>query len=216
MSRPAPLALRAALALALGLGGSLASAASLRVTVTDRQGEPAAHVAVVVVPAQPGPVAAQRPTTTVITQEKMQFVPLVTMVHPGTTVRFTNRDSFDHHVRGIGPGHNFELRVNARLAPGEAAPEVTLTQPGPVRLSCHLHSTMRGGLYVSPSPWFGVTDENGQAVIAAVPAGPYRLMLWHPEQFLDQPEVQGELPAGAAAHTQAAQLNFAPRKRRAR
>jgi plastocyanin len=216
MSRSATLPLRLALALALGLGGTLASAATLRVSVTDPRGEPAAHVAVVVLPAHPGPMAPPAAATTVITQEKMQFVPMVTMVHPGTTVRFTNRDSFDHHVRGVGAGHNFERRTNARPALGEPVPEVTLTQPGPVRLSCHLHSTMRGGLYVSPSPWFGVTDENGQAVIEAVPSGPYRVMLWHPEQFLDQPEAQGEIPPSAVTHAQAAQLNFAPRRRRAR
>lgn len=215
MSRSALLPLRTALALALGLGG-VACAATLRVTVTDRQGEPAANVAVVVLPARPAPLPPPAAATTVVTQERMQFLPMVTMVHPGTTVRFTNRDSFDHHVRGVGPAHSFELRTNARPAPGEPAPEVTLTQPGPVRLSCHLHSTMRGGLYVSESPWFGVTDENGLAVIAAVPPGPYRVKLWHPEQFLDQAEVPGELPADAATHTQAAQLNFAPRKRRPR
>lgn len=216
MSRPAPLPLRLALALALGLGSAVASAATLRVTVTDTRGEPAAQVAVIVLPAQPGPVTAPASVTTVITQEKMQFVPMVTVVHPGTTIRFTNLDSFDHHVRGVGPGHNFELRTNARPASGEPAPEVTLTQPGPVRLSCHLHSTMRGGLYVSPSPWFGVTDERGQAVIAAVPSGPYRVVLWHPEQFLDQPQAQGDIPPEALTHAQTAQLNFAPRKRRAR
>jgi plastocyanin len=215
MRRSALLPLRAALALALGLGG-VACAATLRVTVTDRQGEPAANVAVVVLPERPGPVNPPAAAATVVTQERMQFVPMVTMVHPGTTVRFTNRDSFDHHVRGVGPAHSFELRTNARPAPGEPAPEVTLTRPGPVRLSCHLHSTMRGGLYVSESPWFGVTDESGLAVIAALPPGPYRVKLWHPEQFLDQAEVPGELPADATAHAQAAQLNFVPRKRRAR
>jgi plastocyanin len=215
MSRSALLSWPTALALALGVGGA-AGAATLRVTVTDRQGEPAANVAVVVLPDRPVAHPAASPTTTVVTQERMQFVPMVTMVRPGSTVRFTNRDSFDHHVRGLGPAHSFELRVDARAAPGEPVPEVTLTHPGPLSLSCHLHSTMRGGLYVSESPWFGVTDEQGRVEITALPAGPYRVKLWHPEQFLDQTDTAGEVPAEATTLTHAARLNFTPRKRRTR
>ena len=55
-----------------------------------------------------------------IEQERMRFVPALTVVAPGTTLRFTNQDRWDHHARhaggpaatGAGRGNEgFEMRL---------------------------------------------------------------------------------------------------------
>ncbi len=205
-------------AIVLGLSSLLAApaarAATLQVTVLDRDGQPAPNVAVVIVPAQPAPSArAAAGTSVVVAQEKMQFQPFLTVVAPGTTLRFTNRDSFDHHVKGNSMSGPFELRVDARPAATAAATEIRVDQPGPVTLSCHLHSTMRGGVYVSETPWFGKTDARGQVLIDGIPAGTAAVRMWHPEQFVEQMPASVVLAANGL-QTLETRLNFMPRKRR--
>lgn len=197
------------------LGAPAAWAATLQVTVLDREGQPAPNVAVVIVPAGPAaaPVPAAPATAVVVAQEKMQFQPFLTVVAPGTTLRFTNRDSFDHHVKGNALSGPFELRVDARPAASTAPTEIRVVQPGPVTLSCHLHSTMRGGVYVSETPWFGKTDARGQVLIDGIPAGTAAVRLWHPEQFVEQMPASVVLAANGL-QTVETRLNFMPRKRR--
>jgi hypothetical protein len=41
---------------------------------------------------------------------------------------------------------------------------------------------MEAYVLVVDTPWFAKTDADGKAVIPNVPAGRYRLQLWHPQQ----------------------------------
>jgi plastocyanin len=87
------------LAAALALLGT-ARAGTVQLTVTDKDGKPAADVVVLVESAAksvalPAPVAAP----VVIAQEGLRFVPFLTVVPVGSTLRFVNRDGYDHHVR---------------------------------------------------------------------------------------------------------------------
>ena len=98
-----------AAAAALTLAAAAAQAGTLWVRVIDRAGEPVAGAAVIVQSAaSPGGTKPLPPVE--IIQQDMKFVPSVAVVTPGTVVRFTNRDTFDHHVRGQG-GATFEYRI---------------------------------------------------------------------------------------------------------
>ena len=87
-----------------------------------------------------------------------------------------------------------------------------LEQAGAIGVGCHLHSSMRGQVYVSGTPWFGKTDANGVLSIEGVPDGAAELSLWHPDQLQDQPPMR--LQVTTAPLKAASQLNFVPRKRR--
>ena len=93
-------------------------AGNVQIQVLDREGKPVPDAVVVV---YPGATAGAAPSllqpSPTIEQERMRFVPAVTVVMPGTTVRFTNQDRWDHHVRGNPTG------VAAAAAP--AAPSYT-------------------------------------------------------------------------------------------
>lgn len=193
-----------------------AQAASLSITVTDREGTPVPDTAVMLrYPASP----VNRPTppaAVVVEQEKMRFMPYLSIVAPGTTILFTNRDAFDHHVVatapqiGTAPAKSFETR----LAPDPTKPfAVKLTDLGKHALSCHLHSRMRGYVYVTDTPWFGKTDAQGRLTLDNLPDGLVDVQLWHPEQFLDQTPLRAQL--GPTPATLGGQLNFNPRVRRA-
>ena len=155
----------------------------------------------------------------------MRFVPAVTVVMPGTTVRFTNQDRWDHHVRGNPTGaaaaaapaaasSNFELRL-AGKADGKPAnfADVKLDTPGVVLLGCHLHGSMRGHVFVTDSAWTLKTDSDGIARFASVPDGAAQVRVWHAEQLVDLPRKALNVVPGQVLDT--VQLSVVPRARRA-
>jgi plastocyanin len=173
----------------------------------------------------------------VIEQKDMRFVPFLTIVPVGSTLRFVNRDGYDHHVRStpsgpLGntlPAESFELRLEAgdgaAAAGGDverpassrrktvaAGAEVNVVHPGPIGLGCHLHSSMRGQVYVTDTPYFAKTDVNGVASIDGVPDGAAELDTWHPDQLREQAARRLEV-TGEAVRLDS-QLNFTPRRRR--
>ena len=225
------------LAAALAAAALAAQAGTLQMTVTDKEGKPVSDVVVLVdMPIRPAVSIA--PPNATITQEGLKFQPFLTVVRVGSTLRFVNRDGYDHHVRSqptgplgaVAPVQNFELRLDAaeasRLSTDDyqnpnAAPrkksgmtqvDVMMEKVGPIGLGCHLHSSMRGQVYVSPTPWFAKTDASGVARIENVPEGPVDITLWHPDQLQDQTAMRAQVESAPLAL--AGQLNFVPRRRR--
>ena len=202
--------------------GASASAGSVQIQVLDRDGKPVPEAVVVLYPgATGGPPPSLLQANPTIEQERMRFVPAVTVVMPGTSVRFTNQDRWDHHVRGAAAGlaatpatSGFEMRL-AGKADGKPAnsSEVKLDTPGVVLLSCHLHGSMRGHVFVTDSAWTLKTDTDGIARFAGVPDGAAQVRVWHAEQLVDLPRKALNVVPGPVLDT--VQLSVVPRVRRA-
>ncbi len=219
--RPHPLpALLPALLLSFGLAvcSPASQAAQLQITVLGLDGKPAANVVVQALPAAawapqplPGPLE--------IAQQNIRFEPYVSVVPVGATVRFVNRDRFDHHVRSqpggplgnVPPAQQFEYRMAAIKSNGSAATaDVKLDVPGIIALGCHLHGSMRGHVLISSTPWAGVSDEKGQITLANVPDGQLDLKPWHPDQLSDQPVTRLQASGSSQAELK---INLTPRRR---
>jgi plastocyanin len=214
------------LAWALGLAAlvpfAAANAGALQVTVLDAEGNPVRDAVVVLVPSHPGAPKQPLATHVTITQEKMRFVPAVSIVAVGAKGTFVNNDAWDHHVRatpaGIrsfddhaAPGFEFVLDGKKGNKPAKAA-QATFDKPGPVLLGCFLHASMKGHVYVSDSPWALLTGDDGLASFDAVPDGPVSLRVWQADQLLDLPPQQMTLtaaPAKASVH-----LSVVPKRKR--
>jgi plastocyanin len=179
------------------LPGAAAQAATLAVTVLAKDGQPLADAVVIVEPANPGKRAALAPIETEIQQEKLQFVPKVSVIPVGSKVVFSNLDRYDHHVRALpaglaglnaAPETGFTLLLPAMTdgKPPASATE-TLAQAGPLQLGCHLHGSMRGSIYVADSPWVVKTNDQGVATVTDLPEGPAQVRLWYPQQLGEQP-----------------------------
>jgi plastocyanin len=213
-----PLSFVALGSLLLALAQS-AHATSVTVSVHGADGQPAPNIVVQLTPAHPGP--ARPPwTPVVIVQRDIHFVPAITAVPVGTTVRFSNQDPYDHHIRSepagplgnIPPAKAFEMRLAGATGDKVASADVTFDKPGVLELGCHLHGSMRGHVYVSSTPWVAVTDAGGAATIADVPDGDMELRAWSPEQLVDQPVLQKQV--GGSSAILEVTLNFTPPKRR--
>ena len=94
----------------------------------------------------------------------------------GSTVEFPNADPFFHNVFSLSRGANFDL---GRYPRGETRVR-TFTQPGLVKVYCHLHSQMSASIMVFDHRYLTVPEsESGHFAIANIPAGEYRLAAWH-------------------------------------
>ena len=214
----------AALPLALALNA--ATAGSLQVSVTDKDGKAVPNAVVVVMPsnktAQPKTALPREAT---IVQEKMQFLPAVTLLAVGSKARFTNNDPWDHHVRsspaGMGQFNTtnagFEIRLEGKTdGKPPKATEVTLDKAGVVGatlLGCFIHGSMRGYVYVSDSPWAAKTNAEGIAVFDDLPDGAAQFKVWQADQLVDAPPQN--VTVSAAPSKAALQLSVVQRRQRA-
>lgn len=222
-ARMALRALATALAATTLIGA--AQAGTLEVLVLDKDGKPLQDAVVVVVPSAHGAAKKALPLTATVNQEKMQFVPNVTVVGVGAKVRFVNNDAWDHHVRLTVPGavtsatpnnDGMSLRLEGKSEGKPAnAMVLALDKPGAtgaVLLGCFIHGSMSGHVYVAESPWTVKTEANGIAVIEDVPDGAASLKVWHGNQLVEK--AQPALVVGAAPAKLTISLDVVARRRR--
>jgi plastocyanin len=175
------------------LVGHLAAAASLVVTVLDKEGKPAPNAVISITYDQYRGAPNPAPQV-LIEQEKMRFVPEVTLAYVGTVAKFVNKDSWDHHLRTEPMGmdalrsdvQSIEFRLSGKV---EGKPpsmyEARLDVAGSRQLSCHIHGSMRGFIYISDTPFAAKTNADGVALLENLPEGAARMKVWHPAQLLD-------------------------------
>lgn len=170
------LCLRWAVAAVVCLGALDATATGFEARVRSASGEPVEDVAVVLEPVS-GKVP-QPKAQAAIEQRDREFVPYVSIVQKGAAVDFPNRDRLKHHVYSFSPAKTFEIKLYA----GQPMQPVVFDKTGEVALGCNIHDWMEAHVLVVDSPWFAKTGVDGIARIAQVPAGSYRLRVWHPRQ----------------------------------
>lgn len=180
-----------------------AGAAGLTATVRTAAGSPVADAALVLEPASG--TAPQLRGHATIEQRDREFVPYLTIAQKGTAIDFPNRDSFKHHVYSFSPAKVFEIKLYA----GKPVNPVVFDKTGVVALGCNIHDWMEAYVLVVDTPWFAKTGADGMARIEAVPAGAYRLRLWHPRQKDAAADIGVEL--GAAPRHLDLTLDVTPR-----
>jgi len=131
-----------------------------------------------------------------IDQRKMAFIPHVIAVQQGTTVEFLNSDPVGHNVYWPSISGNKKLSHNLGTWPkGEKKP-FQFNDVGVASLLCNVHPEMSGYVVVSPTPYFAVTDKDGNFEIKNVPAGKYTLKTWSED---GKPTTQAVDVSGATA-----------------
>ena len=189
----APKSILLALLVLPALVAASAGAATLDALVQTPAGKPLPDAAVVLEPLAPANrQAAKNHPHAVIEQRGAEFSPYVTVVQTGTAVDFPNNDTVRHHVYSFSQPKRFEIKLYA----GKPGQPITFDKPGEVVIGCNIHDWMEAYVLVVESPYFGKTGPDGQVHIANVPAGRYRLQLWHPLQKARA--AAGEIEVGAS------------------
>lgn len=110
-----------------------------------------------------------------VDQKQCRFEPHVTVVTAGTKVKYLNSDSVSHNVHTYAAKND---SLNQTVAPGASA-EQTLEKGDKIELKCDIHPWMNAWIFVTESPHYAITDENGQFELKGLPDGEHELELWH-------------------------------------
>jgi plastocyanin len=132
----------------------------------------------------------------VIDQRKMAFLPHVVAVQQGTTVDFLNSDPVGHNVYWPSISGNKKLSHNLGTWPKGDKKPFQFNDLGVASLLCNVHPEMSGYVVVVPTPYFAVTDKDGNFEIKNVPAGKYTLKTWSED---GKPTTQAVDLSGASA-----------------
>jgi len=164
--------------LGIACGGSCAgaTAATLAVQVSDRDGDPVAEVVVYATPLGLTPPRELPAKPLVMTQNHERFSPHVLVAQTGTAVSFPNEDTVSHHVYSFSKPKSFELP----LYKGTAYPPVIFDQPGIVDIGCNIHDRMEAHIVVVDTPYFALTAADGRASLEDLPPGEYAVGLYTP------------------------------------
>lgn len=183
------------LAALAGFGLLPCAAWEFTAAVVDAEGAPVADAVVVLNAAaavELPPVDGQAPAA--VGQKNKAFVPRVMAVRTGTLVSFPNRDPIMHHVYSFSPTKSFELELYG----GGEVPALLFDQAGIVALACNIHDSMRGHIYVTDSPWFAVSGDDGLVTIGNLPDVTFNVEVWH-ERELDGGSAPVSVAPGASA-----------------
>jgi plastocyanin len=150
-----------------------ATASPVNIQVIGTDGRPLAGAVVTVTMPNTPALVPQGPYA--VAQRNIQFDPRVLIVPVGATVSFPNFDKVRHHVYSFSKPKKFELKLFGR----DESHTVTFNKPGAVALGCNIHDSMNGVVYVTASPYTGLTDTNGR-VRMDIASGVGRIAVWHP------------------------------------
>jgi len=129
-----------------------------------------------------------------IDQNGCSFVPRVTVVPVGGTVDFLNSDRLLHNIHAT-PQLNASFN---RTQPKNRTIPVTFSKAEIIRVDCDLHAWMTAWVVVASHPYHAVTKADGQFTFDDLPAGSYRLRIWHERLGTLEREVRLPEKANAA------------------
>jgi len=113
-----------------------------------------------------------------IDQRKMTFIPHVAVVLKGTTVEFLNSDNVGHNVWWPSISGNKKLTHSLGTWPKGQTKSFQFNDLGVASLLCNVHPEMSGYVVVVATPYFAVTNKDGEYEIKNVPDGNYTLKTW--------------------------------------
>ena len=160
-------------ALYLAASAVLAQTVAGRITIKEKDNKPARDLGNAVVWLEgPGP-AAPADTFDILIADKI-YVPRVLVVPAGSTVRFPNRDPFNHNVF-FTDSAAIDLGLYGR---GQSREHV-FRRGGLVRVFCNVHPRMVAYVVVAPSRNVAQAGADGGFRLEGVAPGRYRLRVWH-------------------------------------
>jgi plastocyanin len=122
-----------------------------------------------------GKLPPRAPISVVLNQQGARFDPELVVVPTGSTVQFPNLDPIFHNVFSLSKTRKFDLGY----FPQGQSRSVKFNDAGIVQVYCHIHANMYAAIVVTDSPWYTKPGADGSFSFSNVPAGNYRLTVWH-------------------------------------
>ncbi|MCL5737436.1 MAG: carboxypeptidase regulatory-like domain-containing protein [Bacteroidetes bacterium] len=118
------------------------------------------------------------PSKYVIDQKDCGYNPHVLVVEHGDKFTVANNDPLFHNVHGyFAANHSTAFNIAEPVKGMKVVQRVK--RPGMYLLECDIHPWMNAYVYVADNGYAAVTDKDGEFTISDVPAGKYKLVMWH-------------------------------------
>lgn len=141
-----------------------------------------------------GPKApAKPPETLVIAQRNTRFEPDLVVAPVGSTIQFPNFDPIFHNVFSLSHTQSFDLGFYPR---GQSR-SIRFNKEGIIQVYCHIHANMYAAIVITASPWYTKPGPDGAFAWTNLPAGHYKLTVWHTVAGTFKSEV--DVPESGAA-----------------
>jgi hypothetical protein len=121
-------------------------------------------------------------------------VPTLLAIQTGSLVNFPNFDTVRHHVYSFSAIKKFEIKLYS----GTPTDPILFDKPGTATLGCNIHDRMLAYIHVVDTPYFGITDANGELTLD-LPKGEHRVRVWTPAMGELKPDIEQSLKTGPAA-----------------
>lgn len=118
-----------------------------------------------------------------IDQQNCMYKPHVTGMVAGQTLKIVNTDNTNHNIHSL-PTKNksFNFSQPKKGMTKDLVSAETFNNPEVmVRVKCDVHPWMSAYIGVLPHPFFATTGKGGEFTIKNLPAGKYKLAVWHEE-----------------------------------
>ena len=103
----------------------------------------------------------------VLAQKNKAFDPSLLVITKGSSVEFPNRDPWFHNVFSLFNGKRFDLG----LYEAGSSRTVHFDREGISYIFCNIHPEMSAVVVVLGTPYFSVTNKDGEFTIQNVPPG---------------------------------------------
>lgn len=143
--------------------------------------------------------------TVFLDNAKCAFLPHVVVTFLGERAQVVNSDEVLHNVNATG-ANAFNLALPNKGQQIDIAKRFKRT--GVTELRCNAHVHMRGWMITLDHPYAAVTDENGHFSIDNIPAGKYKLTMWH-EPWMEKGRDKDGRPAYGPSVTLAREVTIA-------
>jgi len=151
-----------------------ASAGTITGKISGVAGESAVYLEAI-----PGKTFPPPTVNSLMDQRRIMFRPRVLIVQQGTTVEFQNSDPVAHNVFWTAISGNKKLGHSLGTWPQGQKRTFKFDDLGVVPLLCVVHPEMAAFVLVVPTPYFALTDKDGNYKIENVPDGSYTVTAWH-------------------------------------
>jgi len=113
-------------------------------------------------------------------QQGKRFEPHLLVVPVGSIVDFPNLDPFFHNVFSLFEGKRFDLG----LYEAGTTQSVKFNRSGITYIFCNIHQEMSAVVIVLKTPYFGISNREGEVKISNVPPGRYHIEVFHEQSKL--------------------------------
>lgn len=117
-----------------------------------------------------------------INQAKCDFQPAFQVMANRGSLTAINADHTLHNIHTyelIGRARRTVLNVSQPQAGDKVTKKIRLRRGVGMKIECDAHDFMHAFVFVAPNPYFAVVKADGTFEIGDVPAGKYKIKLWH-------------------------------------